>query len=421
MQHLQCIKKALILEQFKVIAFTHKQLDIADIGKLHLADDQYSQQLHNLKQHFQLEELMFLSTCNRVEFFIVNSTNAEHISPSELLMVFAPHINSALLTHLSHNAIQYENEGAIKHIFKVASSIDSLVLGEREIITQVREAYERCASNGLCGDMLRIIIKQTINCAKQVYTETNIARNPVSIVSLAFNQLKEIGVNASASVVVVGSGVTNSNMVRFMKKFGVTNFHIFNRTLANAQKLANEVNGKAYPLSELSKFNKGFDVLLTCTGATETIITKAQYAILLSGSKNAKTVVDLAVPNDFDTDILNEHNVNLIEVKSLQQLAQQNIAKREKELGSCKKIIHENIAAFEQLYKTRKIELAMREVPRKVKEIRNNAVNSVFAKDLEQLDEQSREVLNKIIDFIEKKYISVPMIMAKDILLEEIN
>jgi glutamyl-tRNA reductase len=409
------------LERFKVIAFTHKQLDIADIGKLHLADNMYAQQLHQLKQHFQLDELMYLSTCNRVEFFIVHKNNTPHISPSELLMVFAPQINSTLLTHLSYNAIQYENEVAVKHIFKVAASIDSLVVGEREIITQVRESYERCVANNLCGDMLRIIIKQTINCAKQVYTETNIARNPVSVVSLAFNQLKEVGVQPTARVLVVGAGITNTNMVRFMKKFGVKDFHIFNRTLANAQKLANEVKGNAYTLDALPAFDKGFDVLITCTGATETIITRDLYATLLNNNTHQKTVVDLAVPNDFDTDILNQHKVHLIEVKSLQELAQQNIAKREKELGHCKKIIVENMREFELLYKTRKVEVAMREVPRKVKEIRDNAVNTVFAKDLEQLDEQSREVLSKIIDFMEKKYISVPMIMAKDILLEEIN
>ena len=409
------------MERFKVIAFTHKQLDIADIGKLHLADDVYAQQLHQLKQHFQLEELMFLSTCNRVEFLLVHKPNTPHVSPSELLMILAPQINSTLLTHLSYSAIQYENEVAVKHIFKVASSIDSLVIGEREIITQVREAYDRSVANGLCGDLIRIVIKQTINCAKQVYTETNIARNPVSVVSLAFHQLKEIGVDANSRVLVVGAGVTNSNMVRFMKKFGVKDFHIFNRTLANAQKLANEVKGTAYSLTELASFNKGFDVLITCTGATETIITKPLYANLLGNSTARKTVVDLAVPNDFDTEIITSYKVNLIEVKSLQQVAQENIAKREKELSSCKKIVHDNLRIFEQVYKTRKVEVAMSQVPRKVKEIRDNAVNSVFAKDLEQLDEQSREVLSRIIDFMEKKYVSVPMIMAKEILLEEIN
>jgi glutamyl-tRNA reductase len=140
---------------------------------------------------------------------------------------------------------------------------------------------------------------------------------------------------------------------------------------------------------------------------------------LLAGEKGKKIVIDLAVPNDFDVSICNSYPVHLIEIGSLQEIAKENMMRRSQELESCNKIIEKRLNDFNFVYKTRKVELAMKEVPQKVKEIREMAINTVFAKDIEQLDEQSKEVLEKVISYFEKKYISVPMKMAKEILLDE--
>ena len=313
----------------------------------------------------------------------------------------------------------FESEEAIRHLFNVASSIDSLIVGEREIITQVRNAYEKSNEQSLTGDLIRIIIKQTIETAKDVYTQTNIARNPVSVVSLAYQALKNFGVKPDARVLIIGAGVTNTNMARFLKKHGLSNFAVFNRSVENAKKLSEEIGGKAYPLSALKEYKEGFDVLLTCTASSEIIITSEIYQSLLSSEKTKKIVIDLAVPNDFDVSICKDFPVHLIEIDSLQEIAKENMQRRAKELEACNAIIEKRLNDFNAIYKTRKVELAMREVPQKVKEIREMAINTVFAKDIEQLDEQSREVLDKVIKYFEKKYISVPMKMAKDILLDE--
>jgi glutamyl-tRNA reductase len=130
-------------------------------------------------------------------------------------------------------------------------------------------------------------------------------------------------------------------------------------------------------------------------------------------------VIDLAIPNDLDSEILNNYDVNLIAVNNLQEVAKENLLAREQEMEACRIIINKNIETFRQTIKTRKVELAMSEVPKKVKEIRDMAMNEVFFKELSSMDAQSKEVLEKIVSYMEKKYISVPMKMAKDILIED--
>ena len=210
-------------------------------------------------------------------------------------------------------------------------------------------------------------------------------------------------------------------MAKYLKKHGFSNFVVFNRTLANAEKLANELSCKAFPLTELKKYKNGFDVIVTCTGSSEIIITKEIYSSLVGNDKSKKIVIDLAVPNDLDEEILKKYDVNLIAVSNLQEIAKKNLMEREKELSACMQIIETNIEEFKKEFKERKVELAMSDVPKKVKEIRETALNEVFAKEIEKLDIKSKETLDKVIAYLEKKYISVPMKMAKEILIEEVS
>ena len=158
-----------------------------------------------------------------------------------------------------------------------------------------------------------------------------------------------------------------------------------------------ELNGKAFLLSDLKNYKEGFDIIVTCTGASESIITPELYKNLVGSDTSKKIVIDLAIPNDLDPEILNNYDVNLIAVNNLQEVAKENLQAREQELQACRIIIAKSIESFRQTVKTRKVELAMSEVPKKVKEIRDTAMNEVFAKELSNMDEQSKEVLEKII------------------------
>lgn len=404
------------MNTIKIIAFTHKNTEINDIGKLHIEENALQSRLHQLKQDSGIAELLYLSTCNRVEFILANNQSITKSFLKKFFTAFNPDWNEIEINWVLENARVFEEDYALRHLFNVASSIDSLVVGEREIITQVRNAYDKCNEFGLTGDLIRLAIKRTVETAKDVYTHTNIARNPISVVSLAYRKLRELNVKQDARFLIIGSGVTNTTMAKYLKKHQFANFTIFNRTLANAEKLAQELNGKAYLLSELNNYKAGFDIIVTCTGASESIITPEIYKCLVGEDKSKKVVIDLAIPNDLDAEILNNYDVNLIAINNLQEVAKENLQAREQEMQACNIIIEKNIIEFKQILKTRKVELAMSEVPKKMKEIRETA-NEVFAKEILSLDSGSKEVLDKILSYMEKKYISVPMKMAKEILL----
>lgn len=405
------------MQELKTIAFTHKSIGIERIGRFHLDDVTEQQQLKALAQQLGFSELMFLSTCNRVELVFACEQPLTPVLVYETLQVLYPTFSEEELFASAEAAQLFEGTDAVRHLFRVASSIDSLVVGEREIITQVRSAFERCQRYGLTGDLIRLAVKHTIETAKQVYTNTHIARKPVSVVSLAHHKLRDFHVPTDARLLIVGAGQTNRNFARLLKKRGYTNFVVFNRTLEKAQALAQEINGIALPLDALPSYTGGFDVLVTCTGASKPIIGTALYQQLLAGDTGRKTVVDLAVPTDVLPCVQARFPMHYIAVESLKATAAQNLSERQQELSHCETIIEERLAEFATAYSHRQVELAMRAIPKQVNAIKEKALNEVFANDLQRLDEQSRAVMQKMLAYVEKKYNAVTMKMAKEILL----
>jgi glutamyl-tRNA reductase len=402
-----------MLKNLQIVAFTHKQVEIEQIGFLHLSDESQSLLLPKIKDKFAFVELMFLSTCNRVELLFNTQEPINTTLLTELLAELNPALPAAELEKLAATATFYSGLDAVEHIYQVASSLDSLVIGEREIITQVRKSYETCSKLGVTGDLIRLVIKQTIETAKDVYTRTGIAKNPVSVVSLAYRELRDLNIKHDARIVIVGAGETNTNLAKYLQKHKYANFVVFNRTESKAQKLAAELNGKAFQLEELKNYKEGFDVLITCTSSETPIITKEIYTSLLNDDKGRKVIIDLAVPNDIDRNLVKEFDIRLIAVESLKEQAQQNLLKRGEEMEACTAIIREHIEEFKQIVKERTIELAFGEIPKKVKEIKDLAINEVFAKDISSLDTQGKEVLDKVLAYMEKKYNAVAMKTAK--------
>ncbi|MBU0696439.1 MAG: NAD(P)-binding domain-containing protein, partial [Bacteroidetes bacterium] len=240
---------------------------------------------------------------------------------------------------------------------------------------------------------------------------------PISVVSLAYRKIKALKMCSHSRILIIGAGETNQNIAKYLKKHTFTNFFVFNRTLSKAQTLAKELGGEALSLDELKSFNKGFDVIITCTSATEPILTNEIYQKLLKGEESNKLIVDLAVPYDTAPEVIENNKVQYIEIKSLQDIANKNLQERYQELINGESIIEKNIKEFRPILKQRRVELAMKEVPQKIKEIKDLALNAVFADEVNALDENSRAVLEKVMNYMEKKYISVPMVMAKDILV----
>jgi glutamyl-tRNA reductase len=406
------------LKELKIIAFTHKTTNISDIGRLHIDAENRKSRLSDIMKN-GISELMYLSTCNRVEFIFVHDIQITKSYLNSFFSSFSEDWRAEDIRWGIENCTVLEGEEAIKHMFYIASSLDSLVIGEREIITQVRKSFDECSDLGFTGPIIRLLINKTIESAKEVYTNTQIATNPISIVSLAYRKLRDLGIKDNSRILVVGAGETNTRMCKFLSKHGLKNLTIFNRTFQKAKSLTNNIGGKALPLSELSSFKEGFDLIVTCTGSEDYIITPDIYKSLLANESGKKTIIDLAIPYDVNPTIIDNNSVNYIEIEGLKEISEINLKKREKELSVCKVLIEKQVIAFKQAFKERKVELAMREVPQKIKEITEIALNEVFSKEMESMTEESKDVLDKMLAYIEKKYISVPMKMAKQIFLEK--
>ena len=406
------------MELFKTIAFTHKTTELKDIGRLHIQDDELNERLSHLKTSLKLDELLYVSTCNRVEFMMVSNQELDEAFRRKFFSAFNTKWSSEEIDWAVNHSRTFEGEKSLRHLFYVSSSIDSLVVGEREIITQVREAYEKCNELNLVGDRMRLLVRSAIETAKLVYTQTQIAQNPVSVVSLAYRKLRQQEIDHPPHILIIGAGQTNQTMALYLKKAPFAKVTVFNRTLAKAQELAELLQGEARPFDALSEFREPFDILITCTGASQPIINNRLYRQFIGDDLSQKVVVDLAVPSDIEQEVLRKNNINYIGIENLKDEARKNLEQRQNELEVCKRLIQDKMNEFEHVLRELKVEISMKKIPQIVKEIRARAVTQVFQKELDELDPKSREVLEKMMEYMEKKYISVPMKMAKEIMLK---
>lgn len=407
------------MEYLKVIAFTHHHIDLKSLGKLVICDESLDNRLKNIQTELPVSEIFYIGTCNRVEFVFLTKEKTDKEFVTKFLTVLDMGLPPEFMERFLDNVTVYENEEAFNHLLRTSCSLESLVVGEKEILAQIRKAYENCRDAGFTGDYMRMIMDRVVKTAKEVYTFTNISKNPVSVVSLAYRKLKELNMCGNSRVLIIGAGETNQNIAKYLNKHKYSNFSIFNRTLSKAESLAEELNGRAFHLEALENYTEGFDVIITCTGSTEAIINEELYAKLLNGDTGKKVIVDLAIPNDVEPAVIHNNPVHYIEVESLKEVARKNIQERYNELVHAEEIISNNITEFFTVLKQRRIELAMQDVPRKIKEIKNTALNGVFADEISQMDDASREVLERVMNYMEKKCISVPMIMAKEILVNQ--
>lgn len=404
------------LSSYQILTITHKSAQLKDIGNFVLTDldSEYSfqQRLQFIKESLGLKELLYLATCNRVLFFFINHNTLSNSFLAKFQEVVYPQLPSEF--KLKETMIRYEGYAAIEHLLEVASSVDSLVIGEREILRQLRESYDRCHKAAVTGDSIRMAIQSAVEVAKRVYSTTRIGQKPVSVVSLAIRQLLAKKPSKDARILIVGAGQTNTLVGKFLLKYGFENYAIFNRSLENAQALATMLNGKAYSLDELATYDKGFDILIACTAATQAVVTPELYQSLLQNDTDKKILIDLSIPNNIAAEIPKNFNTTYIEIDGLKELVNENLAFREKEVEHVQAIIEEEVKEFEKKYTGRQVELVLSDIPTQIKAIRQHAISSVFKDEVAGLDDNVQELIDRMMSYMEKRCIAIPIQTAKE-------
>jgi len=409
------------IDTYQLLTITHKTANLKKIGDyvVSVSDEKnLDAQLDKLKQTFGLEELLYISTCNRVIYLFTGEVQVS----STFIEQFFSFINPQLEADKEriHNEVSYYfGEYAINHFYSVAASVDSLVIGERQILGQIRESYEMCKKMNLTGDNLRLLMRFAVTVGKRIYSQTRIGEKPISVVSLAIRKLINLQVPKTARILLVGAGQTNTLVAKFLVKYHFENVVVFNRSIEKAKKLSNKFDSRFHSLDTLKDYKEGFDVLVVCTGSTEPIITSDNYGSILNGEIDKKIVIDLSIPNNVARDVTKTFTMSYIEIDTLRALAQENMAFREREVTKAKEIIIEEVNDFDAQYKQRQIEKAMSEIPVKIKEVKARAINQVFHKEIETLDDSTKELMERMLNYMEKKCISIPMRIAKDVILNE--
>ncbi|MFT6726289.1 MAG: glutamyl-tRNA reductase [Flavobacteriales bacterium] len=390
------------------------------IGNFLLPDEGRVEMLENIKVKFGMTELYYLCTCNRVELLVVGNENITQESAMSIIGELWQGKSQGFKLD-AEELILLNGEASVERLMRISSSLDSMLIGEQEIITQLRKAADFCRVNKISGDTIRLTMKKVIETGKRCFTETSISENPVSIAFLAWQRLQSRNISTNARIILVGAGQIITSFSKFLVKAGYRNVTVANRSLEAAQGVARMFGGKGIGLEDLHNYEGGFDVLVSCTGATEAVVDLIMYKKLVGSDDSHKLLVDLALPYDVDQDILLECNVDYVNMHSIQKTVENNLGLRRQEIGACEAIIAESMADYHLVVEQRRVEVAMREIPQQIRDIKTIAVEQVFSKEIEKLDPEARETLTNVLAYMEKKYISVPMKMAREVITEAIT
>lgn len=405
-----------MLDNFKILTITHHNLNVDEIGHFIIKNDgreDLSEKLHTLKVNAKLDEIIYLSTCNRVSFICYSNEEFDTDYVKSFFQFVNPLLDIEKLRKISKFVDVYHGSKAVNHLFEVASSMDSLVVGEREIFRQFREAYQQSLEFGLISDNLRMLENATVKAAKEVYDKTKIGEKPLSIVSLAVQSMLAQDVERDARLLIVGAGETNTLFAKFLKKYKFTDVNIFNRSLDNAAHLVELLDGTAYHLSELSTYTKGFDVMIVCTAATSAIIDAPIYRNLVQKENSKKIVIDLSVPNNVASDVVDGFDMHYIDIEQLRTLSKVNLEFRKKEVHAARILLKNQLLAFNNQFQQRQLEKALNTVPSEIRQIKERAIEKVYSKKIAELDPNARSLVLEMMDYMEKKCIGVPMRVAK--------
>lgn len=404
-----------MLQHIHILTLTHRQAKLKEIGNIVAAfeaDGHLRERLTALRQSGKVNELFYLATCNRISLLFTTEFEVDQEFRNELLPGQPPVPAMAAMQHLQGMKAAY-------HLFEVGASIDSLVVGERQILGQFREAYERCRDWGLIGDDLRIVCDRIVLASKDVYSSTRIGEKSVSVVSLSMQQLRMHQPRPDARILMIGAGQTNLLVTKFLKKAGHQNLTVFNRTEKRAQSLARGfANGRGFALSELENYDEGFDVLIVCTGASEPVVTNGLYHWLLAGEDSRdKVVIDLGVPADVAESTVAGHEFMYVGIEQLRALAEENMGFRREEIKRAHGVLHKHLGELETTYRQRLLERAMSHLPEEIKAIKHTAVNQIFAKELDKLDPEAQDLMLRMMTYMEKRCIGIPMKAAREAVL----
>ncbi|HOW65307.1 MAG TPA: glutamyl-tRNA reductase [Candidatus Paceibacterota bacterium] len=328
-----------------VIGLSHHTAPVEVREKLAFSEAMIPESLTRMCEQGLAQEAVILSTCNRVEIYAVTQEPAlmAHASLKQFLR------DAHQYEEPLDNSVYFRGEPqSLEHLFRVACGLDSMVLGETEILGQLKHAYELARLNKSTGNQLNRVFQKAFNVAKQVRTETNIQRGSVSVASVAVELAEKIFSTLKGQhVMVLGAGDTSEKTARALMSRGAGSLVVSNRTFERAQALAAELGGRAVSFHDWPKIFEPIDIVISCTAAPDYLIDRTLLGPLMKERKNRPLLlIDIAVPRDVQPEVNLLDNVYLYNIDDLQSIADSYLRSRQEEIAHCEKIIREKIRAL---------------------------------------------------------------------------
>ncbi len=385
-----------------LVGLNHRTAELSVREKAAFEASRLPEALRVLTSESAIQEAIIVSTCNRVELLAATDDSGSGIQVLESFITESSGIDPH---HLSKSLYRHAENDAVRHIFRVASSLDSMILGEPQILGQVKNSYSVAVEAQTVGACLNSLLQAAFRVAKRVRSETSIGEYSVSISSAAVDLARKIfGDLRTKSILIIGAGKMGELAVRHLASSGAGTIRVSNRSPEAAQDLALQFNGVTVPFGEITRWIAKSDIVITSTGAQEFLITRASAEVMMRERKNSPIIlIDIAVPRNIDPRVGSIDNVFCYDIDDLGAVVAANIQERSKEALLAERIVEQEASAFLNRLKQMDTAPVVAQVQQRIQEICRFELSrflrkkgQVPEKDAQELEIMVTRIANKI-------------------------
>jgi len=394
-----------------LLGVNHRSAPLEVREGLHFQREELEKSLPRLVADPSVSEAIILSTCNRTE---VVAAASEQEAAADSIQRFIAERRPAQVEALGRHAYRMIELEAARHLFRVASSLDSMIVGEPQILGQVKEAYAAAVSAGTVGPALSALMQRAFACAKRVRTDTAIARNPVSIAFAAAELAGKIFASLEGrTIMILGAGEMSELAARHLMKQGVKGIFVANRTYHKAVELAREFKGTAINFDRYLEYLPKADIVISSTAAPHYVI-KAEDgpAIMKARRHRPLFIVDIAMPRDVDPGLNDFDNLYLYNIDDLQTVVDGGLAERMREAEVAERMVEEEVRGYAAWLRSLEVKPTIVDLRRKFQEVAEAEIKRQRAR-LGGLDQKQEQTIGEIVSAVVNKLLHHPTIELK--------
>jgi len=402
-----------VQKEIVIVGLNHRSAPIEVRESVAFENSYLGDALVRLRGYPSIQEGVILSTCNRVE--VVAAASDSKIAFSDINAFLSEQKSHRTVGSIEDHIYAYKGAEAVRHLFRVAASLDSLVVGEPQILGQLKEYYDAAQQAGTVGTILHRLFHRSFSVAKRVRSETGIGNGAVSVSSVAVDLARRIFDSFDdKTVMLIGAGKMGDLMARHLQSHGVRSLMVTNRTFERAVELAERIQGSPIRFEDFPKYLKLADLVIGCTGAPEVLIDANQVDRVLRERKNkAMFFIDIGDRRNFDSKINDLDNVYLYNIDDLKNVADENLQERSNEADKAEAIVHDEVQSFVRWIGSLEQVPTITALRQRFDDIRRRELERSLGSSLKGLSETQRAALEDMTTAMINKMLHGPIAQLK--------